>query len=73
MQKVNLYEQPIEAGENGTPPLFVKVVTHPRTMEMVGGVPATANKTVTYILYDALPDELRMRVKLAIDALSTQG
>lgn len=74
MQKVDLYQQPIEAvGESNTPPLFVKIITHPRTMEFVGGVPATANKTVTYILYDVLPDELRMRVKNAIDALATQG
>lgn len=74
MQKVDLYQQPLEAvGESHTPPLFVKVITHPRTMEFVGGVPATASKTVTYILYDVLPEELRMRVKLAIDAMTAQG
>ena len=73
MQKVNLYQQPIEAGENGPPPLFIKVVTHPRVMEFLGGVPGTSTKTCTYVLYDALPEELRVRVKLAIDAMSTQG
>jgi hypothetical protein len=74
MQKVDLYQQPIEAvGDSHTPPLYVKVVTHPRTMEFVGGMPATATKTITYVLYDALPDELRARVKMAIEALSAQG
>ena len=71
-QKVKLYEQPLVAVESGQPPLFIKVVTKPRTMEFVDGVPESATKMCTYVLYDALPDELRARVKVAIDALTAQ-
>lgn len=64
----NVYE-PILAARQGPPPLVVNIVTTPRTMEFAGGVPASATKTESYIMFSALPQELQVRVKLAIEAL----
>ena len=55
------------------PPLVINVVTTPRTMEVVGGVPSSATRTEQYVLYSALPSELKERVKLAIQALVAAG
>lgn len=66
----NVYE-PVVAAKQGPPPLVINIVTTPRTMEFVGGVPASATKTESYVMFSALPQELQTRVKLAIEALQT--
>lgn len=73
MQRVDLYDQPIVSAKVGVPPLFINVVTTPSNAEYTQGVPATATKAVTYVLYDVLPDDLRAKIKLAIDVLRTAG
>ena len=72
MQRVKLYEQPVMAEEVGRPPLTISVITQNSREETVSGPMNTSMKQHTYILYDVLPDELKRRVKLAIDALSSQ-
>lgn len=66
--QTNIYE-PIVSDRQGPPPLVINVVTKPRAMEFVGGVPASSTKTESYVLFSVLPDELRDRVKTAIEAL----
>ena len=72
MQQVNMYEQPFSASEIGPVPLTIRVISMPRRVESMGGVMSSGQKTNTYVLYDVLPDELKARVKLAIDALQAQ-
>ena len=64
----NIYE-PIEAARAGTLPLTIRVITTPSAQEFVGGVPASSKRAETYVLFSALPDELRERVKNAVQAL----
>ena len=64
----NIYE-PVTSDRQGSPPLVINVITKPRAMEFMGGVPATAFKQESYVLFSALPDELRERVRTAIQAL----
>jgi hypothetical protein len=65
--------QPIPAKAGQPAPLVITVVTTPRTMEFVGGVPGSATKREQYVLFSALPEELRQRVKLAVEALASAG
>lgn len=64
----NLYE-PIEATRVGAPPLTIRVVTTPNHEEFMGGVPERSKRAETYVLFSALPDELKERVRNAVQAL----
>lgn len=66
--QTNIYEHVI-ADRQGPPPLVINVVTRPKAMEFVGGVPETSTKMESYVLFSALPEELRARVKTAVEAL----
>lgn len=59
------------AARQGPPPLVINVVSSPKTMEFVGGVPASSTRTDSYILFTALPQELQERVKVAVQALQS--
>lgn len=64
--------RPISSQRTGPPPLVINLVTTPQLMEFVGGVPETSKKTESYVLFSVLPDELKVRIKNAIEALQTQ-
>jgi hypothetical protein len=71
-QRVNtLYNQPIQSSD-GAPPLTIRVEV-PHQTEYVGGASNTSIKTVTYVLWDVLSDELKQRVVTAIQALTAAG
>lgn len=63
-----LYNQPILTGD-GNPPTTVKVLTPIRT-EFVGGTLDSRHRSITYVLFDVLPDELKRKVFDAIQALA---
>jgi len=71
-QKVDLY-QPLVATRVGAPPLVLRAVVTPNVGNMVGGVPQSTTKIENYVLLSALPEELRRRVELAVQALITGG
>lgn len=71
-QIVDLY-QPLYASRVGSAPLVMRAVVTPNVENMGGGVPASTQKTEAYILLSALPEELRRRVELAVQALATAG
>lgn len=66
----NVYDV-ITADRQGPPPLVINVLTRPRTMEFVGGVPETSTRAESYVLFSALPEELQKRVRLSIEALQS--
>lgn len=66
----NLY-QPIQA--QGPAPLVLRVVVAANNQMMVGGVPASSQRVENYVLLSALPEELRRRVELAVQALASGG
>jgi hypothetical protein len=72
MNTADIY-QPIVATSMGTAPITLRVITTPNNMEYVGGVPSTATRAETYVLYSALPDDLKERVRVAVQALITAG
>jgi hypothetical protein len=61
--------QPIIADKKGSPPVVINVITTPNTMEYTGGVPSSSTKTESYVLYSILPDEIKARVKSAVEAI----
>lgn len=66
----NLYK-PILAAVAGPSPIVLTIVTAPSNGNVAGGVPLSTQKLENYILLSALPDELRQRVALAVQALVT--
>ena len=67
MQKVNLYV-PMVADRGGPAPLALRVGV-PNHNSISEGVPAGGLRAETYVLLSALPEELRRRVELAVQAL----
>lgn len=61
----------IRSTRNGPPPIVVNILTTPQRMEFTEGVPASATKMESYVLYSVLPDELKERVRTAIQAISS--
>lgn len=59
--------KPLAGLPNQAAPLFILAFTR-RRQEVEGGVPAQAYAKHDYILLQALPEELRRRVELAIQA-----
>ena len=70
MQRVDLY-QPMIHVRVGAPPLVINVGVNRSGMETMGGPVEGAIRPESYVLLSALPDELRERVKTAIQALTT--
>lgn len=68
-QRVDLY-QPIVSVRPGNPPLALRIgVTNQNSISE--GVPVGGFRTETYVLLSVLPEELRRRVELAVQALIT--
>lgn len=70
-QKVNIYA-PFVSDRVGHPPLVIRVGVQSSADNYVGGVPM-GMKAEAYILLSALPEELRARVELAVQALIAGG
>jgi hypothetical protein len=66
-QRVDLY-QPMIAVRPGPQPLAIRVGV-PNGTSISEGVPSGQLKIESYILLSALPEELRRRVELAVQAL----
>jgi hypothetical protein len=66
-QRVDLYA-PILAARPGPAPIALRVGV-PNQTAISEGVPVGGMKPVTYVQLEALPDELRRRVELAVQAL----
>lgn len=72
MQKVNLF-QPLLAAQGGAPPLVLRVGV-PNQNSISEGVPAGGQvRAEAYVLLSALPEDLRRRVELAVQALIAGG
>lgn len=71
-QRVDLY-QPIIASRVGPAPVLLRVAVTPNVDFVAGGVPVSSQRIETYVLASALPEELRERVKLAVQALAAAG
>ena len=63
-----LYNQPVVSNDS-SPPTTIKVLIPTKT-EMVGGVPMNGHKAMTYVLYDILPEELKQRIVVAVQAIT---
>jgi len=68
MQRVDLY-QPMIHTRVGVPPLVINVGVNRTGAETMGGMVENVVRPESYVLLSALPDELRDRVKTAIQAL----
>jgi hypothetical protein len=68
MQRVDLY-QPLIHSRVGAPPLVINVGVNRSGAETMGGPIENPIRPETYVLLSALPDELKERVKTAIQAL----
>ena len=69
-QRVNLY-QPLIADRDGPPPIVLRVGVLNRN-SMSEGVPMGGIvKAESYVLLSALPEEIRRRVELAVQAIIT--
>jgi hypothetical protein len=69
MNSANVY-QPIYS-QNGPAPLMLRVITSTSNQIMAGGSSGVSEKIDDYVQLRVLPDELRQRVELAIQALMT--
>ena len=66
--KVNIHEI-IASDRVGPPPLVIAVVVTPNASHIAGGVPGSTTKVEEYILLSALPRDVQMRARTAIQAL----
>jgi len=66
-QRVDLY-QPIASADGRQPPLVIRVGV-PNTQSISEGVPMGGYRPEQYVLLSALPEELRRRVELAVQAM----
>lgn len=70
MQKIDLY-QPIESASVGSPPLVVNVQVTKTADHVMGGVPQSQTRVESYVLLSALPEEIKRRVIMAVQALQS--
>lgn len=68
MQKVDLY-QPMMNARVGPAPLTIRVGITLNNDMIAGGVQQSAVRAETYVLLSALPQELKDRVLMAVQAL----
>jgi hypothetical protein len=68
MQRVDLY-QPMISNRVGAPPLVLNVGVQRTGAETMGGYVEGAVRPEHYVLLSALPEELRERVKTAVQAM----
>jgi hypothetical protein len=68
-QRVDLF-QPIVSARPGAPPLALRIGCSNQN-SISEGVPSGGLRVETYVLLSALPEELRRRVELAVQALIT--
>ena len=66
-QRVDLYA-PIVSARPGPAPLALRIAVQ-NTNSISEGVPSGGPRAETYVLLSALPEELRKRVELAVQAL----
>lgn len=67
-QKVDLYS-PILASRKGPAPLVIRVGVQPGDIFTEGGALSSPTKNEAYVLLSALPEELRRRVEVAVQAI----
>jgi hypothetical protein len=70
MQRIDLY-QPVLSSKVGAPPLVITVGVQRFANEVMGGPVENPVRPEYYVLLSALPEELRERVKTAIQAISS--
>lgn len=68
-QKVDLYS-PILASRKGPAPLLIKVGVQKADIYTEGGPVVSNIKPEAYVLLSALPEDLRRRVEVAVQALA---
>jgi hypothetical protein len=68
MNTANPY-MPIVSPSGLAPPLVVRLIVQPKPMETMGGVVSSATRNEDYVCLSALPDELRQRVIVAVQAM----
>ena len=61
----------IVSNKRGNPPLVIRTLTTLDNKAMIDGIPQINQKIENYVLLSALPFELKQRVELAIQSLST--
>lgn len=64
----NLFDV-IPADRVGPAPIFIKAQVTPTNQGLCEGVPASSTRIEYYVCLSVLPEELRKRVELAIQAL----
>ena len=69
MQKVDLFQQPLEATRVGPAPVVLRAVVTTTNDYVAGGIPTEAKRVENYVLLSALPKELQERVKTAVQAM----
>lgn len=70
MQKVNPYE--VLHTDKPVPPLVIKLSTPRNAVHMEGGTFSSSQKVEEYVLFSALPEELKQRVRVALQAVQAQ-
>ena len=68
-QRVDLY-QPIMASRAGRPPLVLRIGVV-NDISISEGVPTGTVRAESYVLLSALPEEIRRRVEVSVQALLT--
>lgn len=68
-QQVDLFK-PLLAHKKGSPPLVLRVGVQNVDMYTEGGAVTAPIRTEVYVLFSALPEDLRKRVETAIKLLS---
>lgn len=69
-QKVDLYS-PILSARKGAAPLIIKVGVQQADLYTEGGPVVSNIKPEAYVLLSALPEDLRRRVEVAVQAIVT--
>jgi len=67
-QRVDLY-QPLMSNKKGAPPLVLRVGVQNADVYTQGGTATSPVRAEAYILLSALPEEIRRRVEIAVQAL----
>lgn len=70
-QVVDLTE-PIAGLPGQAPPVVIDAFIQSNN-EIAGGVPSSHTRRESYVLYSALPDELKRRIEMAVQALAAAG